>query len=155
MYHLLIKFPTEKGVGVVHGGQARACYATSASLPKASEDLSMSQPLECNMVYHVEDIELLDPGNLRVLGELNPTNHECRRVIEPVEPLRPYRLAPERPRREVHLGSKVIPKQRAKLEHFLIEYKDIFAWSHKDMPGIDPEAIVHKLNVDLDIKPVT
>ena len=27
--------------------------------------------------------------------------------------------------------------------------QDMFAWSHKDMPGIDPSVIVHRLNVNL------
>jgi hypothetical protein len=31
---------------------------------------------------------------------------------------------------------------------FLKDNKDIFAWRHKDMPGIDPLIISHKLNVD-------
>ena len=30
----------------------------------------------------------------------------------------------------------------------------MFAWSYKDMPGIDPEVIVHQLNVDPSHKPV-
>ena len=25
---------------------------------------------------------------------------------------------------------------------------DVFAWSHEDMPSIDPSVIVHRLNVD-------
>ena len=30
----------------------------------------------------------------------------------------------------------------------------MFAWSHEDIPGIDPEVIVHQLNVDPSHKPV-
>ena len=30
----------------------------------------------------------------------------------------------------------------------------VFAWSHEDMPGINPEDIVHVLNVDPTMKPV-
>jgi hypothetical protein len=30
----------------------------------------------------------------------------------------------------------------------------VFAWSHEDMPGIDPSVIVHKLNVELRHRPV-
>ena len=37
---------------------------------------------------------------------------------------------------------------------FLKEHKDVFAWSHEDMPNIDPLVIVHKLNVDPTYKPV-
>ena len=31
---------------------------------------------------------------------------------------------------------------------FLVQNMDIFAWSPYKVPGIDPEFIVHKLNVD-------
>jgi hypothetical protein len=33
---------------------------------------------------------------------------------------------------------------------FLRDNDDVFAWSHEDMPGIDPSVMVHKLNVDPD-----
>ena len=31
---------------------------------------------------------------------------------------------------------------------------DVFAWSYKDMPGIDPSVITHRLNVCPSFKPV-
>jgi hypothetical protein len=37
---------------------------------------------------------------------------------------------------------------------FLRHNCDVFAWSHEDMPGIDPSIIVHKLNVDPNYRPV-
>ena len=33
------------------------------------------------------------------------------------------------------------------LTTFLRDNQDVFAWSHEDMPRIDPSTIVHKLNV--------
>ena len=43
---------------------------------------------------------------------------------------------------------------RAKLIQFLKENLDVFAWSHEDMPGILPEIIQHKFNVNLHRKPI-
>ncbi|XP_059441743.1 uncharacterized protein LOC132174049 [Corylus avellana] len=40
------------------------------------------------------------------------------------------------------------------LIRFLQENLEVFAWSPKDMPGIDPKDIVHHLNINLEIKPV-
>ena len=31
---------------------------------------------------------------------------------------------------------------------FLMQNVDIFTWSQYDVPGVDPEFIFHKLNVD-------
>ena len=43
---------------------------------------------------------------------------------------------------------------RTRLIQFLKENLDVFAWSHEDMPGIAPEVIQHKLNVNPERKPV-
>lgn len=37
---------------------------------------------------------------------------------------------------------------------FLQKNSYVFAWSHDDMPSIDPAIILHRLNVDLQCKPV-
>ena len=36
---------------------------------------------------------------------------------------------------------------------FLIQNIDVFAWSPYEVPGLDPEFIVHRLNVDLPFPP--
>ncbi|KAL5562596.1 hypothetical protein UlMin_032343 [Ulmus minor] len=36
----------------------------------------------------------------------------------------------------------------------ILEHRDVFAWSHEDMPGIDPNVIVHRLNIDPNFKPI-
>ena len=43
---------------------------------------------------------------------------------------------------------------RQVLTTFLKANQDVFTWSHKDMPGIDPSIIVHKLNVSPSFPPV-
>ena len=36
---------------------------------------------------------------------------------------------------------------------FLIQNVDVFAWNPYEVPGVDPEFIVHRLNVDLSFSP--
>jgi ribonuclease HI len=43
---------------------------------------------------------------------------------------------------------------REALISFLKSNLDVFAWTHDDMPGIDPATICHKLNVDPSIRPI-
>ena len=45
-------------------------------------------------------------------------------------------------------------KTKQDLVHFLKKSMDVFAWSHKDMPSIDPSVITHRLNVYPSFKPV-
>ena len=52
------------------------------------------------------------------------------------------------------IGTTLSLDLRTRLVQFLKENLDIFAWSHEDMPGISPEVIQHKLNVNSERKPV-
>ena len=56
--------------------------------------------------------------------------------------------------RNLRIGSKLTEGLRRRLIDFLRSNSDCFAWSHKDMPGIDPEIIVHKLHVDPQYQPI-
>ena len=59
-----------------------------------------------------------------------------------------------RPDRKVFIGSRLSKEVREQLIDFLKERQGSFAWSHEDMVGIDPEVIVHQLQVDPDHRPV-
>ena len=51
--------------------------------------------------------------------------------------------------------SKNLPKkEKGKLVALLKEYKDAFAWSYQEMPGLSPNLVMHKLKVDPNAKPV-
>ena len=52
------------------------------------------------------------------------------------------------------IGTTLSPEMRTKLVQFLKENLDVFAWSHEDIPGISPEVIQHKLNVNPERKPI-
>ena len=34
------------------------------------------------------------------------------------------------------------------------EYIDVFAWNYEDMPGLDPQVAMHRLNINSDVKSV-
>ena len=42
---------------------------------------------------------------------------------------------------------------RIKILLFLVHNVDVFAWSPYEVPEVDPEFIVHKLNVDPSLSP--
>ncbi|KAL8146473.1 hypothetical protein AgCh_004271 [Apium graveolens] len=67
---------------------------------------------------------------------------------KPAEDLVSIPLDPENPERMTFIGATLEEPLRGKLVKFLQENSDVFAWSAADMPGIDPELITHKLNVD-------
>ena len=75
-------------------------------------------------------------------------------VAEPVEGLEEVLLDDSRPERTTRIGTLASEPVRQALTTFLRKNQDVFAWSHEDMPGIDPSIIVHKLNVSPLFSPV-
>ena len=72
---------------------------------------------------------------------------EQRTRKEPVERLKEIPLDSSRLDRITRIGTLASPTVRQALVAFLKENQDVFAWSHEDMPRIDPSVMVHRLNV--------
>jgi hypothetical protein len=53
----------------------------------------------------------------------------------------------------VIIGSNLSADEEANLVQFLQKNKDVFAWSAKDLTGVDRSFIEHKLNIDPSVKP--
>ena len=82
-------------------------------------------------------------------------NIEERRVAaKPIKALEDLPLDESNPERFTKIGASVEEKTKQDLVQFLRKSIDVFAWSHEDMPGIDPSAITHHLNVYPSSKPV-
>ncbi|RDX93092.1 hypothetical protein CR513_24685, partial [Mucuna pruriens] len=47
--------------------------------------------------------------------------------------------------REIHIGKLILSDFKQRLTELLKEYEDIFAWSYRDMPGLDTAIIEHRL----------
>ena len=58
------------------------------------------------------------------------------------------------PEKTTKIRTTMSEELKKKLVQFLKGNLDVFAWSHKNMPGIATEVIQHQLNVDLEKKPV-
>ena len=122
-YHLLVKFPTEHGIGQAQGDQlaARECYLAMMALDEQIQMMSIE---------------------------------ERRFVAEPTEILEDVPLEEGNPEKFTRVGTNMEEKTKQDLIQFLRENIDVFAWSHEDMPGIDPGVITHRLNVYPSSKPV-
>ena len=71
---------------------------------------------------------------------------------EKVEALETMELVDGEPMKTTRVGTTISIDVKKKLVQFL--NLDIFAWSHENMPGISIVIIQHKLNVNLEEKPV-
>lgn len=73
---------------------------------------------------------------------------------EIVEKLETVELVEGDPSKTTQLGTTLNLVTREGIINFLKNNLDVFAWSHKDMPGISVDIIQHRLNVDPGKKPV-
>ena len=115
-------------------------------------------------VHPVNNIETLDSavatrslgtimiGNIEVkmnevrkFNELDPREPAMEQHGEPMEELVEIPLFEDDPSKTWKIGSSLTGQLRTDLIDFLRNHPSVFAWSHEDMPGIDPEVIVHHL----------
>ena len=91
-----------------------------------------------------------------VMDEQTQTmNIEERRIVaEPTEALEDIPLDKDDPGKSTRIGVDLEAKIKNGLIRFLRENIVVFAWSHEDMPGIDPSVITHCLNVYPSSKPM-
>ncbi|XP_058103487.1 uncharacterized protein LOC131247057 [Magnolia sinica] len=126
-YHLAMKFLTNQGVKLVRGDQhdTRQCYT----------------------------MPLRDSHQTMTIASLDPREDSGERGC-PEEDLILIPFDSSYPSRTVQVGSPVTSPLRIKIINLLQQYANVFAWSHEDMPGINPKIIVHRLNVDTDHQPI-
>ena len=126
-YHMMIKFTTVRGVGMVRGDQrvAKECYSASVN-QKADDNI------------YLDELDMHD---------------EVLTRPEPSEELKPVSLDDD-PEHLTYIGSKLAEDLKSPLTHFLRHNKDVFVWKQADMGGIDPTVITHRLNVIPFFKPV-
>ena len=100
-YHLVIKFPTGNGVGMVRGNQriARECYS-----------MSMKQNTVDNI--YMDELDMRDEVTTRPM---------------PSEELEPVQLD-DQPEHLVYIGSKLVEDIRSSLICFLEQNMEVFAW---------------------------
>ena len=88
-------------------------------------------------------------------GQVQTMNIEEKRMVaEPIEVLEDISLNKKNPERCTRFGADLEERIKKDLVCFLRKSIDVFAWSHEDMPGIDPSIITHRLNVYPSSKPV-
>ena len=127
-YNLIIKFPTPQGAGVLKGDQAttRSCYVTYLSKAVVLEALNVG---EMGLREEKGGMSLVE-GVTQIILDLE----HCDRFVS--------------------VGFLLEPVPVAELTQFLKQNQNVFTWSHEEMPGIDPQVMSHRLNVDLSFRPI-
>ena len=75
-------------------------------------------------------------------------------VAELIERLEEVLLDDSKPNRTTKIGTLASLMVHQAITTFLKDNQDVFAWSHEDMPGIDPLIMVHRLNMSPSFLPI-
>ena len=132
-YHQKLKFPGPNGIEVVSGDQITAKHCVLAVAPDRKE---------------INKIEVKEPKE----EELEKVGREP--AEKSIEGLKKVQIDESDQERYILLGQELSEDEHEELLKFLIDNKEVFAWTPKEMPGIDPGVMVHRLNVDPTHKPV-
>ena len=73
-------------------------------------------------------------------------------VAEPIEVLEDFPLDESNSEKFTRIKTSMEGKTKQDLVQFLKKSTDVFAWSHENMPRIDPRVITHRLNVSSSYK---
>jgi len=52
------------------------------------------------------------------------------------------------------ISKSLSPSEKEDLIQLIREYIDVFAWNYEDMPGLNPQNAMHRLNINPDVKSV-
>ncbi|XP_039007851.1 uncharacterized protein LOC120135691 [Hibiscus syriacus] len=85
---------------------------------------------------------------------LKMVEKEDKKILPYKEPIEILNLGFDVDKNDVKIGTTLSDKGLQNLIKLLQEYKDVFSWSYKDMPGLDTELVVHKLPIRPECKPL-
>lgn len=71
-----------------------------------------------------------------------------------METLETVRVKPNELGKTIKIRYKLENELNTRLQEFLLQYSNVFAWSHADVPMIDPSVAYHSLAVSKETEPV-
>ncbi|XP_043696656.1 uncharacterized protein K02A2.6-like [Telopea speciosissima] len=129
--HLVMKFPTDHGIGESRGSQMTTHRCYEGYLRDSGKEPQM------NLIHLDDNRDVKEPER-----------------GEPAEDLTSIEMIEGDNTHVVQIGANLMGERKTELINFLRANVDVFAWSATDMPGIDRKIAEHKLSIYPNAKPV-
>ncbi|CAN6440493.1 unnamed protein product [Victoria cruziana] len=94
---------------------------------------------------------MASPNEYPKLAEIAKQDQPSSLVNDPIEEINIGTL--DKPK-ILQIGSSLSQEEKSNLVSFLTNYREAFAWTYEDMPGLDPNLIQHFLPLTKECKPV-
>ncbi|XP_016192002.1 uncharacterized protein LOC107632878 [Arachis ipaensis] len=140
LVHMCVKFSLQDDqVVTIHGDhkESRQCYNISMKFPNRSKQ-------------QVNNVDLGTSNS--ALADLDPRADFLERPT-PSDDLQKVYFNND-PNKFTYVGTSISATELKDIAAFLQEQADLFAWTPSDMPGIDPQIIIHKLAINPTVRPV-
>ncbi|KAA3458938.1 RNA-directed DNA polymerase (Reverse transcriptase), Ribonuclease H-like protein [Gossypium australe] len=85
---------------------------------------------------------------------LSMMEREDKQILPHQEFVETVNLGNEEKRQEVKIRTSISENTKHDLIALLQEYKNVFAWSYQDMPGLNEDVVVHRLPLKPECKPI-
>lgn len=174
--HLKIKFPTANGVGEIKGNSetSKRCYDIALTMGKTEPSNirreQANKRKQAKRQRHTENQRAKNKRRKEVqfIDGHDPLTEDPPRIdanlmkcikreekppISPAVQTEKIEIIPGDSSKSVSVGTGLDSIFKSGLTDLLRKYADVFAWSPKDMPGLDESVAIHKLNVDPDKAP--
>ena len=135
----------------------------SSSTSSWESDVSVGdifKDLSVNMVstshQKNEDEEIIQSDKDPQIKHLNTLQDICFEQHEPPteDKVTKINMGDEANPTPIFITESLSPPEKEDLICLVREYIDVFTWNYKDMPGLDPQVVLHRLNINSDAKPV-
>ena len=95
----------------------------------------------------------IDPRDADIPPEL--VEQRNKGIAQPItEELESINLGTNELPKIIKIGTTLSPSEKEQLVELLRENLEAFAWSYKDMPGVDTDIVQHRIPTNPDVKPV-
>ncbi|KAL0427533.1 UNVERIFIED_CONTAM: hypothetical protein Slati_2928100 [Sesamum latifolium] len=103
-------------------------------------------------IYHVT---LIEDGEIEEEEDAEDAPIELEEGVKAtVDEVREVNLGNTEDPRPIYMSASLTQEEEGTYITLLHEFKDVFAWSYKEMPGLDPKVAVHHLSVKKGARPV-
>ncbi|KAL0401597.1 UNVERIFIED_CONTAM: hypothetical protein Slati_4189600 [Sesamum latifolium] len=117
----------------------------------SSNYINSSTEEDFAQIYHVT---LIEDGEIEEEDDEDAPVELEEGVKATVDELREVNLGNTEDPRPIYTSASLTQEEEEAYIMLLHEFKDVFAWSYKEMPGLDPKVAVHHLSVKKGARPV-
>ncbi|KAG9453311.1 hypothetical protein H6P81_006215 [Aristolochia fimbriata] len=148
---------TTQRLGKVGGTSSKRIKSESSEVTPvviyiSSKKKDPEEEEEVVAVHHISADEGNDSTPEDDLGEAPAIFEEGGKAT--IDQLKKVNLGTEDDPRPTFLSASLSVTEEKDYMSLISEYKDVFAWSYTEMPGLDPTIAIHKLAIKSGVKPI-